>query len=301
MHHDDPTLRRVRDAREVAGGGRAIWGAFILPLEDIFPRLRGSGYLIDSPQDPAYNCIAHAAADKNSRWWPDVAGEDTWPEGVPREETREAFVAAFATLGYTVCAGEEREPGFEKVALFADAQGVPTHAARQLESTSWTSKLGGLEDIRHALHDREGTTYGSVLLILKRSILTEKIARRGYHLSAEYEVDPMELLFVHEVMNPDFSLADDTLANLEQPGAIVAHPDEPLRGFVLNYSSGGLGLLVEDALEIDTVVRVRPESPLAAGSWVPVRVVYCYAEKVRWRVGCQFLNKMSWGELRMFA
>jgi len=37
-------------------------------------------------------------------------------------------------------------------------------------------------------------------LTLKRSILTEKVARRGYHLSREYAVDPLEILFVHEVM-----------------------------------------------------------------------------------------------------
>jgi len=38
------------------------------------------------------------------------------------------------------------------------------------------------------------------VLTLKRSILTEKVARRGYHLSREYSVDPLEILFVHEVM-----------------------------------------------------------------------------------------------------
>jgi len=38
------------------------------------------------------------------------------------------------------------------------------------------------------------------VLILKRSILTEKVARRGYHLSCEYEVDPLEILSVAEVM-----------------------------------------------------------------------------------------------------
>jgi len=37
-------------------------------------------------------------------------------------------------------------------------------------------------------------------LTLKRSILTEKVARRGYHLSREYQVDPLEILFVREVM-----------------------------------------------------------------------------------------------------
>jgi chloride channel protein, CIC family len=42
--------------------------------------------------------------------------------------------------------------------------------------------------------------YGFTVLFLKRSILTEKIARRGFHLSREYEVDPLEILLVREVM-----------------------------------------------------------------------------------------------------
>jgi CBS domain-containing protein len=42
--------------------------------------------------------------------------------------------------------------------------------------------------------------YGFTVLFLKRSILTEKIARRGFHLSREYSVDPLEILFVREVM-----------------------------------------------------------------------------------------------------
>jgi H+/Cl- antiporter ClcA/CBS domain-containing protein len=40
-------------------------------------------------------------------------------------------------------------------------------------------------------------------LLLKRSVLTEKVARRGFHLSREYSVDPLEVLFVREVMTPD--------------------------------------------------------------------------------------------------
>jgi H+/Cl- antiporter ClcA len=38
------------------------------------------------------------------------------------------------------------------------------------------------------------------VLALKRSILTEKIARRGYHVNREYEVDPLQALFVRDVM-----------------------------------------------------------------------------------------------------
>ena len=47
------------------------------------------------------------------------------------------------------------------------------------------------------------TAYGVSVLLLKRSVLTEKIARRGYHLSREYDVDPLEIMFVSEVMTTD--------------------------------------------------------------------------------------------------
>jgi len=42
--------------------------------------------------------------------------------------------------------------------------------------------------------------HGFTVLVLKRSILTEKVARRGYHLSREYAVDPLEILFVEDAM-----------------------------------------------------------------------------------------------------
>ena len=42
--------------------------------------------------------------------------------------------------------------------------------------------------------------HGLTVLVLKRSILTEKISRRGYHVSREYSIDPLEILFVREVM-----------------------------------------------------------------------------------------------------
>jgi H+/Cl- antiporter ClcA len=39
------------------------------------------------------------------------------------------------------------------------------------------------------------------VLMMKRSILTEKVARRGFHLSREYSVDPLELTMVKDVMS----------------------------------------------------------------------------------------------------
>ncbi len=46
------------------------------------------------------------------------------------------------------------------------------------------------------------TAHGFTVLTLKRSILTEKVARRGYHIAREYEVDPLEILFVRDVAPP---------------------------------------------------------------------------------------------------
>ena len=56
------------------------------------------------------------------------------------------------------------------------------------------------------------------VLTLKRSILTEKVARRGYHLSREYAVDPLEILFVREVKRTKVVAlaATNTLAEMQQ-------------------------------------------------------------------------------------
>ena len=44
------------------------------------------------------------------------------------------------------------------------------------------------------------TAHTFTVLVLRRSILTEKISRRGLHLSREYAVDPLEIMFIREVM-----------------------------------------------------------------------------------------------------
>ena len=51
------------------------------------------------------------------------------------------------------------------------------------------------------------------VLTLRRSILTEKVARRGFHVSREYAIDELEILFVRDVMRSDIVTlaADDPL------------------------------------------------------------------------------------------
>jgi CIC family chloride channel protein len=43
-------------------------------------------------------------------------------------------------------------------------------------------------------------SHGFTAIVMRRSILTEKVSRRGYHLSREYAVDPLEIIFVREAM-----------------------------------------------------------------------------------------------------
>jgi hypothetical protein len=139
-------------------------------FEELFPGLGGKEYRLTSPPDRNYNCIAWAAGDCTRWWWPGPEEVTFWPDGAPRVETLDAFRDAFATLGYVVSDSEDEEAGFQKVALFISDKGVPTHAARQVSSGRWTSKLGKLDDIEHGLNDIAGSVYGSVALLLKRPL-----------------------------------------------------------------------------------------------------------------------------------
>jgi hypothetical protein len=145
----------------------------VVEIESIFPKLGTAPYRITSPRTRDYNCIAWAVGEVTSWWWPTTDPDDAayWPAGIPKEEILDAFLAAFATLGYYPFDSEMHEPGYEKVALFANPEGVPTHAARQLPDGRWTSKLGRLEDIEHSLRDIEGELYGTVVRVLRRLVL----------------------------------------------------------------------------------------------------------------------------------
>jgi hypothetical protein len=77
--------------------------------------------------------------------------------------------------------------------------------------------------------------YGVTSLLLRRSILTEKIARRGLHLSREYAIDPLEILAVRESMTinsralPIGAEPADVVAALESEQALYPVVDEESR------------------------------------------------------------------------
>ena len=137
------------------------------------PGLNESNCLDHSEKTNSYNCIAWAIGDTSRWWWPlpfKGAG-NYWPEDTPREETLEAFITLFTNRGYEVCDDGSNEDGYEKVAMFAKVNGcpVPTHAAYQLGSGKWTSKLGPFEDVIHdVVTDINGPAYGMPIVYLKR-------------------------------------------------------------------------------------------------------------------------------------
>jgi hypothetical protein len=143
-------------------------------IDDEFPFLGADRFTITSDATTRYNCIAWAARDTLNNWWPDEMDVGFWPARAPREETIGAFVQAYETLGYKLCADGSLQEGQEKIAIFGVGQEgseVPTHAARQLESGEWTSKLGPNEDISHkGVEDVRGPIYGKVMCYMSRPI-----------------------------------------------------------------------------------------------------------------------------------
>jgi H+/Cl- antiporter ClcA len=66
-------------------------------------------------------------------------------------------------------------------------------------------------------------------LLMPRSILTEKLSRRGHHLLREYGVDPLELVSVAEVMTAPTSEAETVSGEFMQSINVLAYSDETCR------------------------------------------------------------------------
>jgi len=143
-----------------------------MPLTDfyrVFPNLATSSAEEKSTETPNYNCIAWAANEKKQRWWPRASGY-YWPANIRDDDSLEAFIEAFATLGYEPCTEAHQESGYEKLAIYVFSGGVK-HMARLLDNGKWTSKLGIDVDIEHELEDltsNHQNGYGEAVQILRR-------------------------------------------------------------------------------------------------------------------------------------
>jgi CBS-domain-containing membrane protein len=86
------------------------------------------------------------------------------------------------------------------------------------------------------------TAYGFTVLTMRRSILTERIARRGYHIYREYGVDPLERHAVQEVMTRDVRTIDAS-ASLAELMQTHFGPRQSHRAYPVVQSGVLLGVL----------------------------------------------------------
>ncbi len=107
-------------------------------------------------------------------------------------------------------------------------------------------------DVMYPIAVATFVAYGFTVVAMRRSILTEKVSRRGFHVSREYGVDPLELLLVRDVMQPALLRGEANghgrgdAAPAAETG-IYAHPDEPMRHALQRMvESGAASLPVRD-------------------------------------------------------
>jgi CIC family chloride channel protein len=131
--------------------------------------------------------------------------------------------------------------------------------------------------------------HGFTVLTLRRSILTEKVARRGYHLSREYAVDPLEILPAREVMRQNIvAFPADTLvaeaAASVKPGHVrrgqllypVVDADRRLTGAI---TRNDLHEMLRDGRAGGLLGGAARKEPVVAYANEPLRlVVYRMAE-----------------------
>ena len=65
--------------------------------------------------------------------------------------------------------------------------------------------------------------HGFTVIVMRRSILTEKVSRRGYHLSREYAVDPLEIIFVREAMRTNIAALSDKISRQDLARLLQTH------------------------------------------------------------------------------
>ncbi len=142
-----------------------------------FPKLEHDTlFKVTSKATPKYNCIAWAYKIDNRWMWPNTGeyefldGIHFWPDKEIRSCDVSNFIAVFEQLGYERCDNGEMEQGHRKIALYVVPNTTTcTHAARQLASGCWTSKLGKSQDIQHGSAETiEGVAYGEVYCYMKQ-------------------------------------------------------------------------------------------------------------------------------------
>jgi hypothetical protein len=116
-------------------------------------------------------------------------------------------------------------------AMLSGALGVPLTAI--LFSLELTHALPAILPLTLACT----ASYLVTSLVMSRSILTEKLSRRGFHLSREYGVDPLEMVSVGDVMTEMSAETAEVSGELPE---VLAYTDETCRAVAEEMAMNGV-------------------------------------------------------------
>jgi H+/Cl- antiporter ClcA len=137
-------------------------------------------------------------------------------------------------------------PGFWALLAMAATMGGTMRAP--LTATFFAVELTGNTHVLLPLIAACATAHAVTVLLMKRSILTEKIARRGHHLVREYRVDPFALTRVREVMTSEVESVPATMT-LHGAATFLTAPETRHPSFpVVNEGGHVLGLIDPPAI-----------------------------------------------------
>ncbi|MBZ9797910.1 chloride channel protein, partial [Mesorhizobium sp. ES1-4] len=138
------------------------------------------------------------------------------------------------------------DPGFWALLAMAATMGGTMRAP--LTATFFAVELTGNTHVLVPLIAACAAAHAVTVLSMKRSILTEKIARRGHHLVREYRVDPFALTRVREVMTSQVESVPATMT-LHGAAAFLTAPETRHPSFpVVDKSRQVLGLIDPPAI-----------------------------------------------------
>jgi hypothetical protein len=76
---------------------------------------------------------------------------------------------------------------------------------------------------------------------------------------------------------------------------------EPVRGWVIDRSLGGIRLLLHEPVELSLTLNVRPRQAPPGTPWTQVVVKSCERKKNGYQAGCMFLRPPPWSIMLLFG
>jgi hypothetical protein len=121
--------------------------------------------------------------------------------------------------------------------------------------------------------------------------------------SSELGETPVSAPQVHSSASADgASSIRNSLRREGNPIEIKDHSGKQRAGWVLNRSTGGLGIATDSPVDIASTIKIRSAEYRDVCPWVPLTVQRCTRERGNsWSLGCRFEEQLPWNVLLLFG